>query len=46
MRTTEVSLTPVAFREPPLLNSVGVHRPWALRTIVQVRSDRGCTGAG
>lgn len=46
MRITEVSLTPVAFREPPLLNSVGVHRPWALRTIVQVRSDRGCTGAG
>ena len=32
-----VELTPVAFPDPPLLNSVGVHQPWALRTIVQLR---------
>jgi glucarate dehydratase len=46
VRITEVALTPVAFPEPPLLNSVGVHQPWALRTIVELRSDTGCTGAG
>jgi glucarate dehydratase len=31
-----VELTPIAFADPPLLNSVGVHQPWALRTVVQL----------
>lgn len=43
---TDITLTPVAFRDPPLLNAVGVHEPWALRTIVEVHTDAGVTGLG
>ena len=38
MKITEIVLTPVAFRDPPLLNSAGVHEPWALRTIVEIHT--------
>nr|WP_042181014.1 glucarate dehydratase family protein [Kibdelosporangium sp. MJ126-NF4]CEL14745.1 Glucarate dehydratase [Kibdelosporangium sp. MJ126-NF4]CTQ96625.1 Glucarate dehydratase (EC 4.2.1.40) [Kibdelosporangium sp. MJ126-NF4] len=46
MKITEIVLTPVAFRDPPLLNSAGVHEPWALRTIVEVHTDEGVSGLG
>jgi len=46
MRITEIVLTPIAFRDPPLLNSVGVHEPLALRTIVEVHTDEGVSGLG
>ena len=46
MRITEIVLTPIAFRDPPLLNSVGVHEPWALRTIVEIHTDEGVSGLG
>nr|WP_238992794.1 enolase C-terminal domain-like protein [Jiangella aurantiaca] len=42
----DVVVTPVAFREPPLLNVAGVHQPWALRAIVEVRTTSGLTGLG
>jgi glucarate dehydratase len=42
----EVVVTPIAFPDPPLLNSSGVHEPWALRTIVEVRTADGLTGLG
>ncbi|NRQ39004.1 glucarate dehydratase [Nonomuraea sp. NN258] len=42
----EIRVTPVAFRDPPLLNAAGVHEPWALRTIVEVITDEGLTGLG
>ncbi|WP_436531698.1 glucarate dehydratase family protein [Actinoplanes sp. HUAS TT8] len=42
----EVTVTPVAFPDPPLLNSAGVHQPWALRAIVQVHSSDGTVGLG
>ena len=42
----DVVVTPVAFADPPLLNSVGVHQPWALRAIVQVRCGDGLVGLG
>ncbi|WP_020672117.1 glucarate dehydratase family protein [Amycolatopsis nigrescens] len=45
-RIREVRLTPVAFRDPPLLNTVGVHQPFALRAIVEVVTDSGLTGLG
>lgn len=32
----DVVVTPVAFHDMPLLNSVGVHEPYALRSIVEV----------
>ncbi|MFE9745739.1 glucarate dehydratase family protein [Saccharothrix saharensis] len=46
MKITDIVITPVAFRDPPLLNSVGVHEPWALRTIVEVHTDEGISGLG
>lgn len=42
----EIRVTPVAFRDPPLLNAAGVHEPWALRTIVEVVTDEGLSGLG
>jgi len=46
VRITGARITPVAFEDPPLLNSVGVHEPCALRAIVQVDTDAGLTGLG
>lgn len=46
IRITGVTVTPVAFRDLPLLNAVGVHEPFALRAIVQIRTDAGLTGLG
>lgn len=43
---TGVTVTPVAFADPPLLNTVGVHEPFALRAILQVTTDAGVTGLG
>ena len=43
---TEISVTPVAFADPPLLNSVGVHEPFALRAIVVIRTEEGIYGLG
>nr|WP_189219363.1 glucarate dehydratase family protein [Streptomyces ruber] len=42
----DVTVTPVAFRDPPLLNTVGVHEPYALRTVVEVTTDGGVSGIG
>jgi glucarate dehydratase len=39
MKIRDVVVTPIAFPDPPLLNSAGVHEPWALRTVVQVFAD-------
>lgn len=45
-RISRVVLTPVAFTDPPLLNVVGVHQPWALRAIIEVHTDDGVLGLG
>ena len=45
-RISRVVVTPVAFTDPPLLNVVGVHQPWALRAIVEVHTDDGLLGLG
>jgi len=45
-RIAAVELTPVAFKDLPLLNAVGVHEPYAIRTIVEIRTDQGLTGLG
>ncbi len=45
-RIQDVHVTPVAFRDPPLLNTVGVHEPYALRAIVEVTTDSGLSGLG
>ncbi|ACU74015.1 Mandelate racemase/muconate lactonizing protein [Catenulispora acidiphila DSM 44928] len=41
---TGVDITPVAIADPPLLNASGVHEPFQLRSIIQVRTDAGITG--
>lgn len=46
IRVTGVTITPVAFADPPLLNSVGVHEPFALRAVIEVATDAGLTGLG
>jgi glucarate dehydratase len=46
IRISKVAITTVAFADAPLLNSVGVHEPFALRAIVEVVTDAGLTGLG
>ena len=46
IRVSDITITPVAFADPPLLNAVGVHEPWALRAIIEVATDAGLTGLG
>lgn len=42
----DIRITPVAFADPPLLNSVGVHEPYALRCVVEVETSGGVVGLG
>ncbi|ARF55273.1 enolase C-terminal domain-like protein [Streptomyces gilvosporeus] len=42
----EVRLTPVLVADPPLLNTQGVHQPYAPRLIVEVVTRGGVTGLG
>ncbi len=46
IRITKVTVTPVAFADPPLLTAAGVHQPFALRAIIEVATDAGLTGLG
>ena len=46
MSVTEVRVTPIAFRDPPLLNVAGVHEPWALRSVIEVETGDGLVGLG
>lgn len=46
IRITGARVTPVAFVDPPLLNTVGVHQPFALRAIIQLDTDAGLVGLG
>ncbi|MFN3543038.1 MULTISPECIES: glucarate dehydratase family protein [Rhodococcus] len=43
---TGARITPIAFVDPPLLNTVGVHQPYALRAIIQLDTDAGVVGLG
>ncbi|HYZ67405.1 MAG TPA: enolase C-terminal domain-like protein, partial [Mycobacterium sp.] len=46
IRITGARITPVAFVDPPLLNTVGVHQQYALRAIIQLDTDTGLVGLG
>lgn len=35
----DIVITPVAFHDMPLLNSVGVHEPFALRSVIELITD-------
>jgi glucarate dehydratase len=46
MKISNVKVTPIAFRDPPLLNAAGIHEPYALRSIIEIESDNGYVGLG
>src|SRR5919201_6137255 len=46
MKIVEMRVVPVAMADPPLRSAFGLHAPYALRTIVQLRTDDGLTGLG
>jgi glucarate dehydratase len=44
MKITEMHITPIALGDPPLLNAAGLHAPYCLRTVVELKTDHGLTG--
>ncbi|MDQ6699711.1 MAG: glucarate dehydratase [Acidobacteriota bacterium] len=44
MRISSYTIHPIAIADPPLRSSYGLHAPFALRTIVELKSDDGITG--
>lgn len=44
MRITDLIIHKIAIADPPLRSSYGLHQPYALRTIVELKSDSGLTG--
>jgi glucarate dehydratase len=44
MQITEMHITPIALGDPPLLNAAGLHAPYCLRTVVEIRTDCGLSG--
>jgi hypothetical protein len=43
---SKITITPVAFADPPLLNSVGVHEPWARGAVLAGAPHSGRGGRG
>ncbi len=46
MVITDMRVTPIAISDPPLLNSAGLHAPYALRTIVELVTTDNVVGLG
>jgi glucarate dehydratase len=44
MKITEFHITPIAFSDPPVRAAMGLHAPYALRTIIELVADDGITG--
>ncbi len=44
IKIATVRITPIAFRDGPLLNASGIHEPWALRSIVEIETSDGRVG--
>ena len=44
MKIASVTLHSIAIADPPLRSSYGLHAPFALRTIVELKTDDGITG--
>ena len=40
----ECNITPIAVTDPPLLNCVGLHQPYALRTVIELITDDNISG--
>ncbi|WP_285246236.1 glucarate dehydratase family protein [Pseudarthrobacter sp. efr-133-R2A-89] len=43
---TDITITPIAFSDPPLLNAVGLHEPLVHRVVIEVRTAKGLLGLG
>lgn len=46
MKITAVRVTPIAIKDPALLNAAGVHEPFGLRSIIEVVGANGLVGLG
>lgn len=46
MKIVAVRVTPIAIKDPPLLNALGVHEPFGLRSIIEVEGADGHIGLG
>lgn len=46
MKITAVRVTPIAIKDPALLNAAGVHEPFGLRSIIEVEGANGLVGLG
>lgn len=44
MKISDLRLHSIAIADPPLRSSYGLHAPWALRTIVELKTEDGLTG--
>jgi glucarate dehydratase len=44
MRIHDFQIHPIAMADPPLRSSYGLHAPYALRTVIELRSEDGITG--
>lgn len=44
IRIIEMTVTPIAIADPPLRSSYGLHAPYALRTVIELRSEDGVVG--
>jgi glucarate dehydratase len=43
-RIAAVRVTPIALKDPPLLNASGVHEPYTLRSIIEIEAADGTLG--
>ena len=46
MKIVDVRVTPIAIKDPALLNAAGVHEPFGLRSIIEVVGANGQMGLG
>ncbi|MBP1137844.1 glucarate dehydratase [Arthrobacter sp. PvP023] len=46
LKITDITITPIAFSDPPLLNAVGVHEPLVHRVVIEIRTANGLLGLG
>ncbi|MFM8532421.1 MAG: enolase C-terminal domain-like protein [Acidimicrobiia bacterium] len=43
-RIKNLTVTPIAFRDAPLLNAAGLHEPWAIRSVIEMVLEDGTIG--
>ena len=46
MKISAVRVTPIAIKDPALLNAAGMHEPFGLRSIIEVVGANGMVGLG